>query len=314
MAPPAVAPAHDSRSLLGAGLVLTAAALFAVNGTVSKVVLESGLSSLRLVEIRCLAAGLIFALIALARRPSSLRIGWREAGFMAVYGTVGLAMVQWLYFVAIARMPVSISLLIEFTAPLMVALWVRYVRHEPVRSRVWAALGLIIGGLALVARVWAGLTLDGIGLLAAVLAAVSLAAYYLLGEHGLGARDPFSLAAWSFGAAALFWSLLLPWWSYPFARLGAHGTIVGLHPPLWVLVGWVVVLGSVAPFGLALSGLRLIGAARTGLVGTAEPVVAGLVAWVALGERLIVVQLLGAAVVMTGILVAESARPAHPPA
>jgi drug/metabolite transporter (DMT)-like permease len=301
--------------LLGVGLVFLAATLFAVNGTVSKLVLENGLSSLRLVEIRCVAATVIFALIA-ARRPSSLRLGRREVGFIAVYGIVGLAMVQWLYFVAITRMPVSVSLLIEFTAPLMVALWVRFVRKEPVRGRVWVALGLCLGGLVLVARVWAGLTLDGIGLITAALAAVSLAAYYMLGERGLGSRDPFSLATWSFGAAGLFWSLLLPWWTFPFDRLGGSVQVGGggPHVVVGVLVGWVVVLGTVAPFGLVLVGLRLIGAARTGLVGTAEPVMAGLVAWVVLGERLAPVQLVGAAVVMAGIVVAESARAPRPSA
>lgn len=325
LGPPAAAPdARPSRPdrgrlhghpLLGVGLVFLAATLFAVNGTVSKLVLTNGLSSLRLVEIRCVAAAALFALIA-ARRPSSLRISWREAGFIAVYGVVGLAMVQWLYFVSIARMPVSVSLLIEFTAPLMVALWVRYVRHEQVRRRVWVSLGLCLGGLVLVAQVWAGLTLDGLGLLTAGLAAVSLAAYYMLGEHGLGTRDPFSLAAWSFGAAGLFWSLLLPWWDFPMDRLAGsvqvgHG---GPHVLIGVLVAWVVVLGTVAPFGLVLLGLRLIGAARTGLVGTAEPVMAGFIAWVVLGERLAPVQLVGGAVVMAGIIVAESARAPQPTA
>lgn len=131
---------HHHHPLLGVGLVFTAATLFAVNGTVSKIVLTDGLSSLRLVEIRCVAAAAVFALVA-ARRPSSLRITLREAGFIAVYGVVGLAMVQWLYFAAITRMPVSVALLIEFTAPLMVALWVRYVRRDPVRRRVWGRSG-----------------------------------------------------------------------------------------------------------------------------------------------------------------------------
>src|SRR3954469_19976132 len=109
----------QSRSLLGAGMAVAAAGLFAVNGTVSKLVLTSGLDSLRLVEIRCAAAAVIFFGLA-ARRPGSLRIGVRELGFVAGYGVLGVAMVQWLYFVAISRMPVSISLLIEFTAPLLV--------------------------------------------------------------------------------------------------------------------------------------------------------------------------------------------------
>lgn len=317
----ATAPATGSpvaahrHPLLGVGLVFTAATLFAVNGTVSKLVLTDGLSSLRLVEIRCVAATAVFALIA-ARRPASLRMGWREAGFIAVYGIVGLAMVQWLYFVSIARMPVSISLLIEFTAPLMVALWVRYARHEPVRRSVWAALGLCLGGLVLVARVWDGLTLDGLGLITAALAAVALAAYYLLGERGLGSRDPFSLATWSFGAAGLFWSLLLPWWTFPFDRLAGTVRIGdgGPHVLVGALVAWVVLLGTVAPFALVLLGLRLIGAARTGLVGTAEPVMAGFVAWLVLGEKLSAVQIAGAAVVMAGIIVAESARAPEPTA
>lgn len=295
--------------MLGVGLVLAAATLFAVNGTVSKLVLTQGLSALRLVEVRCAGAALVFALVA-AHRPATLRIGRAEAGFIAVYGVVGLAMVQWLYFVAIARMPVSVSLLLEFTAPLMVALWVRFVRREQVRQRLWTALALCLGGLVLVAQVWAGLTLDAVGLAAALLAAAALATYYLLGERGLGSRDAVSLAMWSFTAAAVFWSVLLPWWTFPFARLGGAVTLdrLGLQVPVWVLVAWVVLLGTVAPFGLALAGLHRIGAARTGLVGTAEPVLAGLVAWIVLGEHLVPAQLLGAAVVLVGIVVAESAR------
>jgi drug/metabolite transporter (DMT)-like permease len=307
------AASASAHPLLGVGLVLAAAVLFAVNGTVSKLVLTTGLDSLRLVEIRCLAAALVFFAIVAVRRPADLRIGRRELVFIAGYGIVGVAMVQWLYFMAIARMPVSVSLLIEFTAPLLVALWVRFVRKEQVRPRVWVALVLVLAGLALVAQVWAGMTLDAVGVLCSVLAAVSLTIYYLLGEHGLGRRDPISLAAWSFGAAAVFWALLLPWWSFPFARLTAVVPVAdtGLQLPAGVLVIWVVLLGTVAPFGLVLTGIARIGPTRTGLIGTTEPPLAGLVAWFALGERLSAVQLAGAVVVLIGIVLAETARTPH---
>ena len=292
--------------------VLAGAILFAINGTISKMVLEAGMSSLRLVEIRCAAAAAAFFLITALRRPSSLRIGARELGFVVVYGITGIAFVQWLYLVAIARMPVSLALLIEYTAPLLVALWVRFARRGEVRARVWAALVLSFGGLAIVAEVWQGVTLDGVGVLAAGAAAVSLAAYYLLGERGLGRRDPLSLSAWGFTAAAGFWSLLLPWWSFPFDLMDDRVAVdlLGTTAPVWALVIWVVLLGTVAPFGLSLFGIGKIGATRTGLIGTAEPVLAGLVAWIVIGEVLTGWQLAGACVVLAGIVLAETSRPA----
>lgn len=297
-----------STEAIGVVAVLCGAALFAVNGTVSKVVLEAGMSSLRLVEIRCTAAAAGFFLIAAVRRPSSLAIGVRELGSIVVYGITGIAMVQWLYLVAIARMPVSLALLIEYTAPLLVALWVRFVRGGAVRARVWVALLLSFGGLAVVAQVWRGITLDRLGVLAAGGAAVSYATYYLLGERGLGRRDPFSLAAWSFMAAGGFWSLLMPWWSFPFGLLTDVVPIAGTRAPVWLLVAWIVVLGTIGPFGLFLLGLERIGATRTGLIGTAEPVLAGIVAWLLIGESLTPWQLTGAAIVLIGILLAETAR------
>ncbi len=309
-----------SHRLVGIGMVLLAATLWSVNGTVSKLVLTSGLSSLRLVEIRCVVAAVIFLAFAQARRPGSLRTSARELAFLAVYGVVGLALVQWLYLVSISRMPVSISLLIEFTAPLIVALWVRFVRKEPVRGRVWVALVLCLVGLALVAQVWAGLTLDALGLLCSGLAALCLAAYYMLGERALTDRDPVSLAAWSFVMAGVFWSVLLPWWTYPFGTLGgttrmgeaAWPWLASLDLPMWALLAWIVVLGTVVPFTLILAGLKRLGATRVGLVGTAEPVMAGLVAWVLIGEVLGAVQILGGAVVLAGIMLAETARGPHP--
>jgi drug/metabolite transporter (DMT)-like permease len=291
--------------------VLAAATLFAVNGTVSKLVLTSGLSSQHLVEIRCAGAAVVLCLLALAHDRTSLRVPRRELRFVVVYGVVGVAMVQWLYFVALTRIPVSLTLLIEFTAPLMVALWVRFVFGRPVRRRLWPALALVLAGLALVARVWAGLTVDGLGLVAAFAAAGALAAYYLLGEHGMARWDPVPLAALSFSAAAVFWAVTLPWWTFPFGRLAVPVAVLDVPVPTWVLVVWVIVLGSVVPWVLVLRGLRAIGAARAGLVGTLEPVVAAAVAWVVLGEGLSAVQILGGAVVVAGIVLAETARTAR---
>jgi len=296
--------------------VALAAALFAVNGTVSKAVMADAFTSMQVVEARCLFAAVIFAVIAAVRDPRALRPGRHDAAVLVIFGVVGVALVQWLYLVSISRMPVSITLLIEFTAPLMIALWVRFVRHEPVRTRVWTALALILSGLSLVAQVWHGLTLDGLGLLTSFVAAICLAFYYLIGEHAVGRRDPWAVATWGFGSAAVAWAGLAPWWRFPVAaltlpvRLGHAG--LGVDVPAWLALGYVVSLGTVAPFGLVFLGLGRIGATRVGLVGTLEPLLAGIVAWIVLGEVLQPLQIAGGAVVLAGIVLAETARPGQP--
>ena len=175
-------------------MVTAASALFAVNGTVSKIILtESGISNLRLTELRATGAFLGLAAFVLATTPRRLRIARDELALLVFYGIVGFALVQWLYLVAIERLPIGIGLLLEFTAPVLVALWARVMWHEHVRRRVWAALALALSGLTLVAEVWEDARLDTIGVAAGLLAAGALATYFLVGEHATGRRDALSL-------------------------------------------------------------------------------------------------------------------------
>ena len=139
-----------------------------------------------------------------------------------------------------------------------------------------------------------------------------------MGEHGQRERDPISLMGYSFGFSALLWAVVQPWWTFPFAPSRRGGRAArrpaGARPRSGVLVLWIVVLGTVAPFLLVLLAIQHLGAARVGLVGMLEPVGAGIIAWVLLGESLGALQVLGSAVVLVGIVLAETARqPAEPP-
>jgi len=296
----------------GYAYLVIAAVLFAVNGTVSKVILDAGMSAPRLTELRCAGAVVGLGLVLLLVSPGRFLVSWREVPLLAAYGVAGVTLTQCFYFIAITRMPVSIALLFEYTAPLMVALWARFVMHQPVRNRVWAALGLALAGLALVADVWSDSTLDGLGVAAALVAAVALATYYLLGEHSASRRDPLSTTFWAFVFATLFWSVVQPWWSFPFEAVTGDTSLLGnvadLSLPLWTLMTWMVVLGTIVPFVLVLTGLHHLPATRVGMVGMLEPVLAGVVAWLWLGEALSAVQLVGAGVVLVGILLAQTSR------
>jgi drug/metabolite transporter (DMT)-like permease len=304
----------DRRPVIGYGLYLVAAVLFALNGTVSKYLLLGGVPWQRLSQLRVTLAFIILLLIVAATQRDRLRLHRSEVPRLLVYGVLGIAATQSLYFLAIQKLPVGVALLFEFTAPIMVALWFRFVMREPVRDRVFAALLLAMVGLAMVAQVWQGFSLDVVGVTAGFGAAAALAVYYLLGErqsHAPFHRDAVSLTMWGFGAAALFWAVAQPWWSFPWADLGGTGQPMGADAPgvpLWALTAWMVVLGTVVPFWLVVASLHHLTAAQASVVGMSEPLIATAIAWFALGEVLAPVQVLGGVVVLVGIVLAETSR------
>jgi drug/metabolite transporter (DMT)-like permease len=302
----------DDKTRLGYAMVATAATLFAVNGSVSKVVLGSGLSSLELAQIRNTFAALLFLVFLLAVAPSRLRVGRRELLFLLAFGLVGIALVQWLYFVAIENLPVGVALLIEFTAPLFVALFARFVYKDHVRRRIWVAVAMCITGLALVVELWTGVAFSTVGVTAAFGGALALTAYLLMAERERRHRDAASLSFYGFLFAALLWAVLQPLWKFPWNvlddRVSLQGNLSEHSAPVWLLVGFVIVIGTFVTFSLLTGALRHISATRASIVATLEPVVATVIAWAWLGESFGPTQLVGGAVVIAGILVAQSAR------
>ena len=299
---------------VGYAMAIGGALFFSVNGSVSKVALSSGIDSTSLVLLRSAGAALVMLGLVLAIEPARLRVRHSEWPLLVLYGVVGIALVQWLYFVAIARLPVGVALLLEFTAPVLVALWAKFAQHKDLGGGLWLALALALGGLVLVAQVWEGLTLDAIGVAAGLAAAVSLALYFVVGEKAVGDRDTLSLAFWAFVVATVFWSVANPWWTVPWSALTdqvpLQGELAAVDVPVWGLVLWIVVLGTVVPFLLVIGALRHVPATRAGIVGTLEPVFAGLVAYWWLGEALAPVQVVGALVVLVGVALAQLATSA----
>ncbi|MFI7574172.1 EamA family transporter [Micromonospora sp. NPDC049497] len=304
------------RPVLGVAMVLGSGALFAVNGTVSKLVLRAGLDPQQLTLLRAVGAlvGLLALCLLVPPGARRLRVTRRELPLLAGYGLTGFFGVPMLYFVAISRLPVGIGLLFEYTAPLMVALWARFGQRHRVRPRLWAGLALSLVGLGCVAEVWGELKLDGIGVLAGLGAAALLAVYYVLGARGVARRDTLSLCAWAFGASAVAGLLTRAvvagsgGWE-PLAADTDRGA------PVALLCAYVVVLGSIVPYLLVAGAMRHLPATSVGIVGMVEPVLAAAVAWTVIGagEALNTAQLSGGLLVLVGVALAETARVAPSP-
>ena len=309
---PAESVTRERRPAIGYAMALSAGTLFAINGTVSKVILKSGLSSLRLTEVRCAGALVGLTVILLVTRPQSLRIGRRELLFVAAFGVFGVALVQLFYFLAIHRLQIGVSLLIQYLGPLIVAVLAHFVLKERVRRRLWVALALALGGLTLVVDLWSGVSLDGLGVLFSLCSAVTFAAYMLFAEQAVGRRDPISLLCYGFLFASVFWAIVQPWWSFPFDVPGRTVSLLGnlshLHLPIWALMAWLITVGTIVPFFLIVGSLRHITATRAGIVAMVEPVVASVIAYGWLDETLGATQLVGGAIVLIGIVLAQTAR------
>lgn len=296
----------------GEVLLVIGALAFAFNGIVSKIVLQAGLSEWRMVQIRTGGAFLFLITYVLLTNAKSLKVTKKELPLLVTYSLFGFAIVQFGYFIAISRMHVSMALIIEFTAPIWIVLWIKYVRKSFVPKDMWIAISLAFIGMLLLAQVWKGMTLDTLGLIAAFLDAFALATYFILGERLGHSRPTASLNALGFGIASAIWAIAFPLWSFPteiFTQtINLSGPLEKYNAPGWALLLWVVLLGTILPYLCVLAGIKLLSASTSSVIGMLEPVFAGMFAWIWIGESWTSIQLLGGVIVIAGIYLADKTR------
>lgn len=300
---------------LGALYALLGAVLFAINGSVAKVVIEAGFSPVQVTVMRSVMTVVLAGAWLVLTDRAHFRISRREVAGFAMLGIGGLAMLQWLYAAAISMLPVGVALLIEYTAVIMVALTVWLVFKERVHPTLWIAIGSVLIGLAIVSQIWDS-HLRPLGVLAAFGAAAAYAFYFLAGERIVAQRPPMAVVFWAALFASAFWLVFSGWWTIDWGlfseTVSLTGALESVNTHLWVPLVWVVTLGSFAPFILSFAALRHLQATAVGILASSEVLFAFAVAWLWLGETLTVLQIGGAALVFTGIVIAQTAR--KPPA
>ncbi len=286
---------------------------FAFNGIISKIVLiDDSLSAWRLTQIRTGGAFVLLFLVFFTLRRHELKPTRDELPWLIAFGAVGVVFVQAFYFIAIERMYVGVALLIEFTAPIWILLFLRFVLKKHVPKSLWYAILLSFSGLLMITQIWNGLTLDRIGLIAAFIDALALAGYFLIGDRLGKTKSSAAITTWGFGVATAVLFFILPVWSYPTEVFSKDMELLGRFSeyslPGWVLILWIVVMGTIAPYLFVVSGLKLLSAANASVFGMIEPVLAGIFAWWWLSESLNGIQLVGCVVVIVGIFIADKAR------
>jgi len=290
--------------LRGYAFVLVAATLWATLGIIFKALIgDYGLSRITIAFFRAsLSAVILFAALAL-RRPGSLRIKARDGLFFAAFGLFGIAAFYIVYITAIDLTGMSVAAVLLYTAPAWVALISAMFLGEKLTPVKLVAVTLAMAGCALVARVYDvhGLQLNWLGILAGLGAGLTYALYSVFNKVGLRRHDGWTVLAYGLLAGSIF---LAPLQFPPLlvAALRQPGAAV------WLLV---LALGPTLGAGLSFNaGLRHVPVSSASIVATMEPVIASLLAFTFLHERLDPAQLVGGGLILAAVIVLTRASSA----
>jgi drug/metabolite transporter (DMT)-like permease len=292
---------------VGMWLALGAAMAMGSAAAAMKALGATGMPAVNVVQARLLVAAAALMVVAVVVRRGRLRVARRDWLLVGAYGVLSLAANQVVFMMSLSRLSVGVALLLEYLAPVLVALWVRFVRREPVSGLVWVGIAATLLGLGLVGRAWAGFTLDGAGFVLGLLAAVTMASRFVLADRGLRRHDPLVLAAWGTTVSAgtlLLTGAIAP---FPLDALLRDVDLNGVAVPVALLVAWVGLIGTAGGVLLAVAAQRLLPPTAASLVLTLEVMVGAGLAYLVLGEGLAAAQLVGGAVMLGGAALAQVA-------
>jgi len=307
----AVAQAPPSRFGSGLAFAVASAMAFGLSGALAKGLLVEGWSPAAAVTARIVVAALVLAppaLVALRGRWHLLR---RNARMVVGYGVVAIAGCQLAYFSAVEYLQVGVALLLEYTAPVVVILWL-WLRHGQ-RPGLLIGAGCVVAGagLVLVLDVLTGVGLHPLGVLWALLAMLCVATYFVLSAQQGNGLPPIVLAAAGMvvGAVALLLlgvvGLLEMTWSTGPAMLA------GSQVPWWVAVLGLGVVTAAVAYTTGIAAGRRLGSRLASFVALNEVLFALAFAWLFLGEVPRAVQLAGGALILAGVVLVKVGEPRH---
>jgi drug/metabolite transporter (DMT)-like permease len=282
---------------------VVAATCWAGNAIIASGAFDRGVTPAQLASARVVVAFVpLFLFLAVARRdllrPPRAAVPW-----LVAFGAC-LVAVNFAYYEAISRVPVGVAISLQYTAPVIIVAGTALVGGAATSAGTWIAAILTLAGAVLVSGALTGSggrTLDPAGIVAGIGSAISYGGYLLTAEAG-GRRGahPAQTLLIGFAVAIAAWTFLLPLWSWPVALLGDPDV-------LWRVVA-VGLVGTLLPFALTVSALRILSSAVAGIATTTEPVLAAALAWLFLQQELTATQLVGGALVVAGVLLAQVSR------
>jgi drug/metabolite transporter (DMT)-like permease len=280
---------------LGYFYVAIAAVLFAISGTASKFLFHGGITPYQLIQLRTTLAFTSLLIWLCLRHSALLKISITDLPYFLALGVLGIGAAQFLYLFAISKINVAAAILLHYTGPVFVALYATLVQRQKIGIiSILAIFGTLVGCFLVVgAYNLQLLALNRIGIISGMFAAVSFAIYSVLSEYGIRKYTPWTVLLYGMLFAALIWNVLHP----PLEAL--------LHkysPVQWGWIFFIGICGTVFPFGLYFEGIKRIRPTHASITATLEPISAGVIASIFLGEVMLPLQIIGGLIVVVSII------------
>ena len=249
---------------------------------------------------------ILFLLLVSTQGWQRIKLPWRDLAYCFLLGTLGVAVSNYFYYVAIQRINVATAIIVQYIAPVWVLLYVVARRQQKLTLQKVAAVALAITGIALVidilgARSITGFQLDAYGLVAALLASFSFAFYNVGGHRILARHDRWRVLVWTLAAASIFWLIVNPPWKIIVAHYA---------PAQWLFLFLFSMISVLGAFSLYFLGLQYLEPTRAIIVSCLEPVFSIVLAALLLGEVLRPIQIFGIVLVLAAIVIVQ--RPDGP--
>ncbi|WP_257998175.1 EamA family transporter [Zhihengliuella halotolerans] len=294
------------RNLAGFGIALFSAIVFATSGSFAKPLLEAGWTSGAAVGARMFGAALVLllpTLWVLRGRWHTVSDNWKP---IVLFGVFGVAVCQFSYFQAVQYLDVSVALLLEYMAPILIVLaaWV-VTRRSPRLLTILGAVTSVVG-LVLVLDVTGAKGVDPLGVMWGLIAAVGLAVFFVVGAQQNDSLNPLVLTTGGLLVGALLMFALGAVGLLPMRATFGTVNFSGFETPWWAALAGLIVVAAVLAYLSGILAARALGATLASFIGLTEVIFAVCWAWLLLGEMPAPIQLLGGLCIVAGVILVRA--------
>jgi drug/metabolite transporter (DMT)-like permease len=278
--------------------VVIAALMWGLSGSSAKFLFKSGITPYQLVQLRLTISTVILFLWLLIRKPFLLKIDRKDILYFILFGTVGMAGVQFTYLFTISKIKVAAAILLQYLAPSFIAIHsVVFMREKLAPATIAALLGATFGCYLVVGAYNLDiLTMNIVGIISGILSAITFAWYSIHGEYGMRRYNPWTVLFFALFFGALVWNVLHP---------PLEAFMHAYSPVQWSWILYIGVLGTLIPFGLYLEGINLIRSTRASITATLEPITAGIISYLFLNEIMETAQIAGGIIIIASIILLQ---------